>query len=108
MTIQEYSQKALSTAIYGEGDRIIYPTLGINGEAGEIAEKVKKILRDKNGVYSTETKLELLKEVGDVLWYVNALCRDLGYTLETAAMLNLEKLESRRQRNMIQGNGDNR
>lgn len=108
MTIKEYSDKAIATAIYGESDAIIYPTLGINGEAGEIAEKVKKILRDKKGVFDQENKLELLKEAGDVLWYINALCRDLGFTLELAAQLNIEKLESRRRRDVLGGSGDNR
>ena len=108
MTIQTYQDEALSTAIYGEGQKIIYPVLGINGEAGEIAEKIKKILRDKSGEFSDESKQEILKEIGDVLWYCNALCRDLGFTLEDAMILNIEKLKSRRERNMIHGSGDNR
>ena len=108
MKINEYQEKALATAIYGVGSQIIYPTLGLTGEAGEVAEKVKKALRDKNGEFSDEYKLEILKEVGDVLWYCNALCRDLGYTLEECMELNIQKLESRKQRNIISGNGDNR
>lgn len=108
MKINEYQEKALATAIYRVGNQIIYPTLGLTGEAGEVAEKVKKALRDKNGEFSDEYKLEILKEVGDVLWYCNALCRDLGYTLEECMELNIQKLESRKQRNIISGNGDNR
>ena len=108
MTIKEYQEKALATAIYGVGNSIIYPTLGLTGEAGEVAEKVKKALRDKSGEFSDEYKLEILKEIGDVLWYCNALCRDLGHTLEECIELNIQKLESRRQRNMINGSGDNR
>lgn len=108
MEIKEYQEKALSTAIYGSGNAIIYPTLGLTGEAGEVAEKVKKALRDKNGEFSESYKLDILKEVGDVIWYCNALCRDLGYTLEDCMELNIAKLESRRQRNVINGDGDNR
>jgi NTP pyrophosphatase (non-canonical NTP hydrolase) len=108
MEVKEYQQRALVTAVYPEDRRIIYPVLGLNGEAGEVAEKVKKVIRDKNGYYSHEDIREILKEVGDVLWYCNALCRDLGLTLEDAMKLNLEKLESRKARNMINGNGDNR
>lgn len=108
MEIKEYQTRAIATAIYGTGNAIVYPTLGLTGEAGEVAEKIKKTLRDKNGVFDDETKKEILKEIGDVLWYANALCRDLGFTLEQAMELNIEKLESRRNRNAIHGNGDNR
>lgn len=108
MELKEYQEKALSTAVYGAGHSIIYPTLGLTGEAGEVSEKVKKALRDKGGEFSDEYKSEILKEVGDVLWYCNALCRDLGYTLEDCMELNIHKLESRRKRNVINGDGDNR
>jgi NTP pyrophosphatase (non-canonical NTP hydrolase) len=108
MNIQEYQERALATATYGTGNSIIYPALGLNGEAGEVAEKIKKVLRDNNGNFTEDSKLEILKEIGDCLWYCNALCRDLDFTLEQAMILNIEKLESRRQRNMIHGNGDNR
>ena len=108
MNIQEYQDRALATAKYGAGNAIIYPALGMNGEAGEVAEKIKKVLRDKNGVFDEESKVEILKEVGDVLWYCNALCRDLDYSLEFCMQLNISKLESRKQRDVISGNGDNR
>jgi NTP pyrophosphatase (non-canonical NTP hydrolase) len=108
MTLNEYQTKALETSIYGSGQKIIYPTLGLAGEAGEVADKVKKVLRDHNGEFSDEIKLEILKESTDCLWYIAALADDLGYTLEEAAQLNLDKLASRRERNMISGSGDNR
>ena len=108
MTIQEYQDRALATAIYGSGNSIIYPALGMNGEAGEVAEKIKKVLRDKNGVFSQDDKDEILKEVGDVLWYCNALCRDIGHTLEFCMEVNISKLESRKERKVINGSGDNR
>lgn len=82
--------------------------LGLVGEAGETADKVKKILRDKNGVISPEDKDEIVKELGDVLWYVAGLSRYLETPLSEVAKKNLDKLESRRTRNQIHGAGDNR
>ena len=108
MNILEYQKRAIETAIYGEGSKIIYPTLGLTGEAGEVADKVKKVLRDSNGEFSDEKKLEIAKEIGDVLWYCAALSRDLGYDLDLIAQMNLDKLHSRKERNMIHGSGDNR
>ena len=108
MNVKEYQDRALATAIYGAGHSITYPTLGMCGEAGEVADKVKKVLRDRDGDFSDEVKANLIAEVGDVLWYVNALARDLGYTLEQVMEMNLNKLESRKARNMIHGSGDNR
>lgn len=108
MTVFEYQTKALALAVYGVGNKIIYPTLGISGEAGEVAEKVKKVLRDKNGIFDEESKKQLLLEVGDVLWYINALARDLDSNLEEVMLLNIDKLESRHARGVIHGNGDNR
>ena len=108
MKVQEYQDRALKTAAYGSGNTIIYPTLGLAGEAGEVSEKVKKVLRDKDGVFDDTTKGEIAKEIGDVLWYCNALARDLGYSLEVIMNMNLEKLESRKARGKIQGSGDNR
>jgi len=102
----EYSEMANSTALYL--DKIIYPTLGLCGEAGEVAEKVKKVLRDSKGVFTEEKKEEIKKELGDVLWYINALSTDLGFTLEEVATLNIEKLFKRKSENKIQGSGDNR
>lgn len=108
MTINEYQDKAVETAIYGVGNSIIYPTLGLAGEAGEVADKVKKVLRDKEGEFSDETKEEIAKELSDVMWYCAALARDLGYSLNEIAEINLEKLKSRQERGVISGSGDNR
>lgn len=108
MTIKEYSDNAIATAIYGEGASIIYPTLGLNGEAGEVAEKIKKTLRDKNGIFDDEVKYDIAREIGDVLWYCNALARDIGYSLEEIMSMNIIKLKSRQERNKIHGDGDNR
>lgn len=108
MTFETYEEIALSTKAYGSGQEIIYPTLGLNGEAGEVAEKVKKALRDENGVFSKERKEEIIKELGDCLWYINAIANDLGSTLSNVAQVNIDKLVSRRTRGQIHGDGDNR
>lgn len=108
MNFNEYQKKALETAIYGEGAKIIYPTLGLTGEAGEVANKVKKVLRDNKGEFDEWRKLQIIDEIGDVLWYIAALTNDLGYELEDVAKINVTKLENRRKNNTINGEGDNR
>ncbi len=108
MTLNEYQSYALETAIYPEEARIIYPTLGLTGEAGEVADKVKKVIRDSNNEFTTEKKQELAKEIGDVLWYCATLSHDLGYTLDEIASMNYEKLHSRQVRGQLHGSGDNR
>lgn len=106
--INEYQLKALKYAIYPENARIIYPTLGLTGEAGEVSDKVKKVIRDHNGEFSDEIKKEIMKEIGDVLWYCATLANDLGFNLSEVATENINKLESRFQRNKLGGSGDNR
>ena len=82
--------------------------LGLVGEAGETADKIKKIIRDKDGVVSEADRKEVAKELGDVLWYIANIARYLNLSLEEVAQLNLDKLESRKQRNLLNGEGDNR
>ena len=82
--------------------------LGLVGEAGETADKIKKILRDKSGVIDEHDKIEITKELGDVLWYVANIARYLNVPLDEVAKLNLEKLDSRNKRNLLHGEGDNR
>ena len=109
MTFKEYQDKAVETAIYGAGNLIIYPALGLANEAGEVLGKIKKVLRDKNGDFDhLDTRMAIADEMGDVLWYIAALCRDLDIPLESVANRNLVKLLDRRARNVIQGSGDNR
>lgn len=108
MTLNEYQKKAIETAIYGEGSATIYPALGLAGEAGEVANVAKKILRDEGGLVSKEKRAQLIKEAGDCLWYLAALARDLDTDLETMAKINLDKLQSRKERGVIGGSGDNR
>jgi len=108
MTFNEYQTNAVKTAIYGTGLKVLYPMLGLCGETGEVAEKIKKVYRDKGGEFSVETVNEIQKELGDVLWYIANIANDLGISLEDVAAGNIAKLESRRQRNLFHGEGDNR
>lgn len=87
---------------------IVYPTLGLVNEAGEVAGKIKKIFRDKDGSISAADREALKYELGDVLWYLTQICTELDLTLEEVAAANLEKLFSRLARNQIQGEGDHR
>jgi NTP pyrophosphatase (non-canonical NTP hydrolase) len=107
MTFDDYQKKALSTAI-DEGSELEQRVLGLVGESGEIADKVKKWYRDQAGDMAKLDKKELAKELGDVLWYVAAFADFLGYSLDAVAQDNLAKLASRKDRKMIAGSGDNR
>lgn len=105
----DYQDLAMSTAVYPQrGSNLAYPALGLNGEAGEVAEKVKKILRDKGGVLDDETRQALKKELGDVLWYVAAMCSEAGLRMGEVAELNISKLRDRQTRDMLHGSGDER
>ncbi len=130
LTFEKYEQTVVETGIYHdsiskyvdalniplESDRNklhkllskLYVTLGMIGEAGEIAEKMKKIIRDKNCEISQEDNVLLKKEAGDVLWYVGADAKELDSTLSEIAQINIDKLQSRLQRGVISGSGDNR
>ena len=103
MTMNDYQRLAADTAIYSSAHRLLYPALGLAGEAGEVANKIKKMLRDnkfdRDGVAA---------ELGDVLWYVAALARDLNVDMQDLAKENLDKLYSRKERGTLGGNGDNR
>ena len=108
MTFDEYQKQSRKTAKYPNiGNNFIYPTLGLSGESGEVAEKIKKVLRDKNGIIDEATRAEITKELGDVLWYLSQVASELNLSLEEVALLNIEKANSRQQRNKI-GGGDNR
>lgn len=109
MELNQYQALAMTSAIYpNKGSNVIYPTLGLCGESGEIAEKIKKVIRDNNGIISDETKQLLVKELGDVLWYVSAISNELGIDLNTVAEVNVAKLSNRVKNNTIHGSGDNR
>lgn len=112
--IVEYQVKAHEFADYPEGEisgnraDYIYPALALSEEAGEVAGKYAKAVRDCNGVLDLERKEAIIKELGDVLWFVAELTTNLGYSLEDVMKKNLEKLESRKLRNVIHGEGDDR
>ena len=109
MNLNEYQFKSRETALYpNAGENPIYPTLGLTGEAGEVADKVKKVLRDKGGFFDEGAKEAIMLELGDVLWYVSQLSSELGFELEDVAIANLKKLSSRSTRGQISGEGDNR
>lgn len=108
MTLNEFQRAALETAIYPEESRVIYPALGLAGEAGEVANKVKKVLRDRGGVFDYAAIEDIAKEVFDALWYAAALADDLGWTLDELAAVGLAKLRSRADRGKLQGSGDDR
>ena len=109
MEFKTYQKKARLTAQYPNlGSNNIYPTLGLVGEAGEVAEKVKKVIRDKNGIFDEESKKGIKKELGDVLWYLSNLCTEFDFSLDEVALQNLEKLKRRVDKGSISGSGDDR
>ena len=109
MDFKTYQKKARETAKYPNlGSNNIYPTLGLVGEAGEVAEKVKKVIRDKKGIFDDESIQGIKKELGDVLWYLSNLCDEFNFNLEDVALENLEKLKSRAAKGQISGSGDDR
>lgn len=109
MNFNEYQKRSRKTAIYlGKGKNFVYPVLGLVGESGEVAEKIKKVLRDKKGILDEKRKREIKKELGDVLWYLAQIAAELGLSLNEIASANIKKLESRKKRNKLHGSGDNR
>ena len=111
-TMNEYQADAAATAIYKW--KVIYPALGLANEAGEVLGKLKKLIRDNDVRFDGKSRVtdkqrvELCAELGDVLWYISNLSRDLGLTLNDVAAMNIEKLQSRKDRGVIGGSGDNR
>ena len=109
MDFNEYQQKSRKTAAYPAiGHPVVYPTLGLANEAGEVAGKLKKVFRDRGGEINEETRRALQAELGDVLWYLSQVCTELGISLEEVAESNLAKLHDRLERGVIRGDGDNR
>ena len=107
MEFNEYQEVARETAIYPSKQGLIYTALGLTGEAGEVAEKVKKMIRDDIEL-DPEYRGKIARELGDVLWYVANLAHEIGVSLDTVAKANLFKLSSRKDRNVLKGDGDER
>ena len=109
MNFTDYQQKAKATAKYPViGHGVIYPTLGLTNEAGEVSGKIKKVFRDKDGIISDETREALKAELGDVLWYLSQVATELNLSLDEIAEHNIAKLLDRQARGKIRGDGDNR
>lgn len=109
MDFNEYQTAALSTAIYpNQGANFAYPALGLAGEAGEVSDKLKKVIRDNESVLTDPVRDAVAKEIGDVLWYVAVLAYEMDYDLNSIAQANIDKLASRQQRGVLSGSGDNR
>lgn len=107
MTLNDYQIEALKTSI-PSCESYTYLALALCGESGEVAEKVKKVLRDKNGQFYAPDLTAIALELGDVLWYLSVMAKRLGFTLEEIATLNLEKIKSRTDRGTLHGSGDSR
>ena len=103
LDMEDYQKQAADTAIYSSKHAVIYPALGLAAEAGEVANKVKKILRD--GDFDRKA---IADEIGDCLWYIAALCRDLNIDMQEIADNNIKKLKDRLERGVLSGSGDNR
>lgn len=105
----EYQKLTRKTAVYPTiGKKYIFPMLGLAGEVGEVSEKIKKLFRDKNARLTKESRIEIAKELGDVLWYITQLISDLGLNFSDIVRMNLEKINYRHKENKVHGSGDNR
>lgn len=109
MDFADYQRRAARTGgAVDVNHPIVYPTLGLTNEAGEVAGKVKKIFRDRGGVVTDDDRAALTLELGDVLWYLAELCTQLGVSLDDVAAANLRKLEDRTAKGTLSGDGDYR
>lgn len=109
MDFDEYQKKCKKTAVYPKiGENFVYPLIGLQGEVGEVSEKIKKLFRDDGGKLTGEKRMEIAKELGDVMWYLAQLSTELGLKFSDVVKMNLEKLASRKERNVLHGSGDNR
>jgi NTP pyrophosphatase (non-canonical NTP hydrolase) len=107
-SLHNYQLFVRSTKVYSEEHHLIYPVLGLVNEAGEVAGKVKKLMRDDDGQLTQERFNDIVSELGDVLWYVTAVADDLGISISDVFYENFMKIKSRAQRGVIKGSGDNR
>lgn len=109
-TLDDYTDFVKETSILTEVNLhpVAYAALGMTGEAGEVSDKVKKIFRDKNGVFSEIDRLDIERELGDTLWYLTLTAKELGYSLKDVVRMNVSKIKNRYNNGTIHGNGDNR
>lgn len=108
MQANEYQKWTDRTALYPKDAGIIYTTIGLANEAGEVLGQVKKLMRDDNSILTDERKKKIIAETSDCMWYIARVCTELGITMEELMQINHDKLEDRLARNVIQGSGDNR
>lgn len=110
MTFDEYQKQAATTSTIDPNSVMApyYFALGLTGEAGEVAEKLKKVIRNHDGDISQLDMTEFKKELGDVLWYIAMMSRQVGLSLEDVAATNLAKLADRKERDVVKSTGDNR
>lgn len=108
LSLNDYQRKALETAIFPTDEKIGYLVIALCGEAGEVADKVKKVFRDKDGIFSEADNKAVALELGDLLWYAANLAHVIGYNLSDIAQLNIDKINSRMERGTLHGEGDNR
>lgn len=109
MILKEYENFMQTSKFYPQDKLpITYPVLGLNGEAGEAAEKVKKCWRDNNGIFDDNIKQAIMKELADTLWYIWAAADDMGYTLEDVLKIGMQKVKERQETNTVHGSGDDR
>lgn len=105
---ETYTTAAKQTAIYPRDRALEYLALGLTSEAGEVAGKIKKVLRDEDSWFTDESHTALLSELGDVLWYLAMMAEELCIPLGWVAAENISKLKSRHERGVIGGSGDAR
>lgn len=108
MKAADYQLWTERTAIYPKESSIIYTTIGLANEAGEVLGVVKKMMRDDGNVLTDEKRKKLIDEVGDVAWYMARVCTELGISMEDLFDVNVAKLEDRLKRDVLKGSGDNR
>ena len=107
-TFDEFQEAATKTAVYPDSAKILYPTLGLTGEAGEVANKDKKIIRDDDCEITDERLQQISEEIGGTMWYIAALCTDLKLNLGDVCRQNIEILVRRQERGTLKGDGDTR
>lgn len=109
MTFDDYQSQSKGTTKYSDFiPPWVYLALGLAGESGEVVDKLKKVARNNDGIFTDEAKAEIEKELGDVLWYVSQLCEELGLSMGHVAEVNRAKLEDRKARGVLKSRGDNR